>query len=112
MATQDPHLVAGLVPADKRKRVAAFHAETIDSCAHIIGTMGLSHADQLRPWHVMRRIGPTETRHFGELYRYLKPRELLGEDPPAEYRRAVSAATAKSFAHANDLASQQQVVHT
>jgi glutamate synthase domain-containing protein 2 len=112
VATQDPHLVTGLVPADKRKRVAAFHAETIDSCAHILGTMGLSNSNQLRPWHVMRRIGPTDTRHFGELYRYLKPGELLGEDPPPEYSRALSAATAESFAHANDLASQQQLVHS
>jgi hypothetical protein len=101
VATQDPELVTGLVPSDKRKRVANFHGETINSCAHILGTMGLTRADQLRPWHVMRRIGPTETRHFGELYHYLKPGDLLGDNAPDEYGRALAAATANSFSHAN-----------
>ncbi len=100
VATQDPNLVAGLVVTDKRKRVTAYHAETVESFAELLGTMGLKHSHELRPWHLMRRTTPTETKHLGELYRYLKPGELLGDQPPVEYARAVRAASAQSFAHA------------
>ena len=99
VATQDPHLAAGLVVEDKRKRVAAFHRESVRSFAELLGTMGLTESHELRPWHLMRRVSPTEVRHYGELYRYLRNGELLGEDPPVEYARALHAASAQTFSH-------------
>jgi glutamate synthase domain-containing protein 2 len=98
VATQNPHLEAGLVVADKRRRVAAFHRETLASVAELLGAMGLSDSQQLRPWHLMRRVSPTEVRHYGELFDYLHGGELLGEDVPVGYRRAVHAASAHTFA--------------
>jgi glutamate synthase domain-containing protein 2 len=99
LATQDPHLVAGLVVEDKRQRVASFHKETVASSAELLGTMGLARSSELRPWHLMRRISPMEVRHYGELYCYLHGGELLGEDPPVEYARALRAASAQTFGH-------------
>ncbi len=99
VATQDPNLVAGLAVKDKRLRVGAFHKETIVSFAELLGTMGLCKSNELRPWHLMRRVSPTEARHYGELYRYLQDGELLGEDPPVEYARALRAASAQTFGH-------------
>ena len=99
VATQDPHLEAGLVVTEKRKRVTSFHRESLASFADLLGAMGLHHPRELRPWHLMRRVGPTEVRHYGELYRYLLPGELLTDDPPAEHARALRAASPHTFAH-------------
>jgi glutamate synthase domain-containing protein 2 len=100
VATQDKSLMAGLVPSDKSVRVANFHRETIQSFSEMLGAIGLERADQLRPWHVMHRISPTETRHYGELYDYLEEGSLLDEtNLPDHYRRAVLAASPETFEH-------------
>ena len=57
VTTQNPVLVAGLVVSDKKKRVTHYHDETVNSVAEIIGTMGIDKTEDLRQWHVMRRIG-------------------------------------------------------
>ena len=99
VATQEKHLMAGLVPSDKAPRVASYHHETIRSLAEMLGALGLSSADELRPWHLMHRISPTETRHYGELYDFLREGALLADELPAEYRRACNAASAETFGH-------------
>ena len=68
VATQDPSLVKGLVPEDKNKRVRNYHRNTLDSACQIMGAMGLEKADELRPWHLMRRIEAYEIRNFSEIY--------------------------------------------
>ena len=102
VATQDPNLAAGLVVTDKRRRVASFHRQTLASVAELLGAMGLAATAQLRPWHLMRRVSTIEVRHYGELFRYLRRGELLGDDVPTEYARALHAASAKSFASTLD----------
>lgn len=97
IATQKRNLMGGLVVHDKRKRVATFHEETIKSLAEIVGAMGLKHCSQLRPWHILRRVSVNETRHYGELYDYLDHEELLGDELPPDYVRAVRAARAEDF---------------
>ena len=99
VATQKKHLMAGLVPSDKRARVASFHSETIESLCEMLGAIGLSSPEDLRPWHIMHRISPTETKHYGELYDFLDEGELLNEPLPPEYKRACNAASAETFAH-------------
>ncbi len=100
VATQEPHLMAGLVPSAKNTRVASFHDETIESLCHMLGAIGLESPADLRPWHVMHRISPTETRHYGELYEFLENGALLQDPLPKGYRRACAAASADTFAHA------------
>lgn len=99
VATQDKGLMAGLVPEAKAKRVASYHHQTIESLCEMLGALGIASADDLRPWHIMHRISPTETRHYGELYDFLRCGELLGNDIPDEFRRAMDSATADSFGH-------------
>jgi glutamate synthase domain-containing protein 2 len=100
VATQNKSLMAGLVPSDKRVRVASFHRETLASFCEMLSAIGLDNASDLRPWHVMHRISPTETRHFGELYNFLERGALLDEaNLPEDYRRAVLAASAETFGH-------------
>jgi glutamate synthase domain-containing protein 2 len=100
VATQDRSLMQGLVPSNKAVRVANFHNETIESLCELLGAVGLSKAQDLRPWHIMHRISPTQTKHYGEIYEYLQNGALLQTHLPESYRRAVEAATAESFAHA------------
>lgn len=97
VATQKKALTGGLVVADKRVRVATFHRETLKSLAEMLGAMGLSSVEQLRPWQILRRVSVNETRHYGELYDFLDDGELLGENLPAEYERAVRASRAEDF---------------
>jgi len=97
VATQNPELVRGLVIGDKAVRVTNFHRNTVQAFTEILGAAGLSRPEELRPWHVLRRISPTESKHYGEMYEYLSPRALLQEEPPKSYARAWRAAQAATF---------------
>ncbi|MDZ4852495.1 MAG: FMN-binding glutamate synthase family protein [Pirellulaceae bacterium] len=99
VATQNPWLMAGLDPTNKSVRVSNFHRETIKSLSEMLGAIGLESPSDLRPWHVMHRVSPTETKHYGELYDFLDDGELLREPLPITYRRACEAASAETFSH-------------
>ena len=97
VATQNPWLVRGLVVNDKKHRVANFHRSTIESVCEILGAMGVSHTSELRPWHLMRRFGPFEVKHYGEIFQYLNEGELLNPLTPTAFARAWNMARADSF---------------
>jgi len=98
VATQNPDLVAGLVVADKARRVRNYHAATVHAFDELIAAAGLCHPNELHPWHVIRRVSPTESKHYGEMYDYLEKGELLSSaEPPMAYARAWKAAQASSF---------------
>ena len=103
ITTQNPQLVAGLVPSDKDVRVMGFHKETIESVSEIMGAMGIAHPDDLHPWHIMRRVSPTEIHHYGEIYEFLQDGDLLRSPLPQTYRRACESAHAETFAHLADV---------
>ena len=98
VTTQNPQLVAGLVPADKNRRVAHFHREMMESFCELLGAMGISDPAQLRPRHILRRTGPNEIRHYGEIYEFIAPGSLLQEDVPVSFQKAFRAASAERFA--------------
>jgi hypothetical protein len=97
VAIQNPHLEKGLHPPHKRTRVARFHEETIKSLAHMLGAMGLNHTDELRPWHVMKRIDSTQTRHYGQLYHYLNAGDFSRGHFPDDYKWSYNMAQSSSF---------------
>ncbi len=99
VATQNPNLMAGLVPRLKSTRVANFHRETIESLCEMLGAIGLAKSSDLRPWHIMTRISQTEVKHYGEVYSYLREGDLLKTPLPVAYKRACEAASATSFGH-------------
>jgi len=102
VATTNPALMKGLVPEQKSDRVANFHKETIQSLSEMLGALGLRSPEELQPWHVLHRTTPTQTKHYGELYDFLDPGELLSEPLPIDYRRACHAASADTFAHVDE----------
>jgi glutamate synthase domain-containing protein 2 len=97
VATQDPGLVAGLVVADKAVRVRNFQHNTVKAFSELLAASGLREPSELKPWHILRRVSPTEVRHYGEMYEYLKDRELMSEPVPKSFARAWRAASAGTF---------------
>jgi glutamate synthase domain-containing protein 2 len=100
VATQNPDLVAGLVVEDKAKRVQSFQKNTVRAFQELLAASGMTHPNELRPWHILRRVSPTEVKHYGEMYEYIEPNELLSEPLPKSYVRAWRAARPDSFASA------------
>lgn len=97
VATQDPQLVKGLHVGDKSQRVANFHRETVRSFFEVIGAAGITEPRELQPWHIMRRIGPMEVRHYGEIFPSIQPGALLTEYLPPGFARPWESARADSF---------------
>jgi glutamate synthase domain-containing protein 2 len=106
VATNDPHLMVGLDITDKRVRVKNFHEQTVESVAELLGAMGLKHSQELRPWHLMHRIGAFEIKHYGELFDYIAPGALLGKDLPPAFARAWKMASSDSWLAIDDRATQ------
>lgn len=97
VATQNPQLVKGLYVPDKTTRVANFHTATVQSFLELLAAAGLSHPNQLQPFHICRRVSPNEVRHYGEIFPFVEPGAFLGALPPAPYVEAWAAAQATSF---------------
>ena len=77
VATQDPLRQAALVVTDKAERVHNFHRLTLKALADMLGAAGLSHPDDLKAHHLVRRLSATEIKQFSELHIFLHPGELL-----------------------------------
>lgn len=97
VATQNKRLQYGLVVDEKKQLAANYHKNTIKSFLEIIGAMGLSSPDELRPHHIMRRIGVNEVRHLDEIYDYLQPGQLLTADIPEKYKTLWELADPEKF---------------
>jgi glutamate synthase domain-containing protein 2 len=102
VATQDPHLTKGLHVPDKTQRVAQFHRETMRSLAELLGAIGLDSPDQVRPWHVIRRTGLSEIKHYGEIYPFIEKGSLLKRPLPPGFARTCEGASAESFSYVGD----------
>lgn len=98
VATQLPHLTRGLDIPDKAARVARYHHETVLAFYELLGAAGLSHPDDLRPWHIHRRISQTEVKNYAQIYPYLRPGDLLESSPPEDWRELMEATQIQSFA--------------
>ena len=97
VTTQDPRLVVGLDIEKKAERVYQYQSDTVRSLMEVVAAAGVEHPNDLRPWHIKRRISQTEVRHYGEIYRYLEPNQLVEGDAPEPYRRPLLAAEPESF---------------
>jgi glutamate synthase domain-containing protein 2 len=81
VSTQDALRQRSLVVPDKAERVANFHRNSLAALAELIAAAGLTHPDQLRPEHLIRRISSTKICSAAELYEFLSPGELLSGTP-------------------------------
>lgn len=97
VATQDPALVGGLVVEDKSVRVARYHKETVKSFLDVLGATGLETPDRLKPWYVMKRVGPGQVVSYHELYPVTEPGSLLVPNPQGPLAEAWGRARADRF---------------
>ena len=97
VATQDPRLVAGLVIADKRPRVAAFQRATVRHFLELMSASGCREIDDLVPEMVFRRVGSTESQTLAELYPFLARGALLEPRVPEPFRTDWASARVDRF---------------
>ncbi|GAN28520.1 FMN-binding glutamate synthase family protein [Legionella pneumophila] len=86
VATQKKRLQYGLVVDEKKFLVANFHNNTIKSFLEMVGALGLNNPSDLKPSHIMRRIGVDEVKSFDQIYTYVKLGQFLQGDIPDDYR--------------------------
>jgi glutamate synthase domain-containing protein 2 len=79
VTTQDAMRQRALVVPDKATRVKEFHHSTLHALGELVAAAGLTHPNQLKPEHIIRRISSTEVTSLATLYKFLKPGELLDD---------------------------------
>ncbi|HYK75929.1 MAG TPA: FMN-binding glutamate synthase family protein [Daejeonella sp.] len=97
VATQDPHLVKGLVVEDKRVRVYNFHKNTVHSAIHLIGAAGLKKPAELHRALISRRIGPRMIQTYAETYPYIKAGSLTKAPYPQQFEMDMAISSAETF---------------
>ena len=68
IATQNPDRFEALDVADKSQRVANYHASTINNLMELIAACGIADLDELRPWHINRRISGNVINTYEEIF--------------------------------------------
>ncbi len=97
VTSSDPLRTRGLVVADKAVRVANFHRETLKALAELVAAAGVKHPQDLTPRHFMRRAALDRVVSLAEIYRFLKPGELLAGTDHPQFRDAWEMARADTF---------------
>jgi glutamate synthase domain-containing protein 2 len=78
VTTQDPLRERALVVADKSERVLRFHRNTVEALKELVQAAGLTHPNQIRAEHIVRRGSTRDARLLVNQLPYLKVGELLG----------------------------------
>lgn len=100
VATQDQQRQKALHVETKAERVFNFHQNTLRALAELIAAAGLSHPNQIRPYHVAKRVNEHEIKNYAQLHFWLKEGELLELHPHNEdnfYYRMWHLAKVDSF---------------
>ena len=98
VSTQNAARQRGLVVADKAPRVRQFHQSTLAALGELVGAAGLAHPNELRPWHILKRVSANEVKTFAEVYPFLQQRELLSGSSNPYYAQQWALADAQGFA--------------
>src|SRR5690554_5837444 len=86
ITTQDPKLTIGLVPEDKKVRVAQYHKKTIQNFVELLGATGLDEPKNLTRSHIYRRISLNDMITYEELFPSIKPGSMLHGEVPEKYK--------------------------
>ncbi len=86
ITTQDPRLTKGLVPADKKTRVANYHESTIKNFVELLGATGVDESKNLTRSHIYRRISFNDMITYEELFPSIKPGCMLNGEIPEKYK--------------------------
>ena len=98
VATQDEHLIKGLVVSDKSQRVANYHRETVEGFVELMAAAGIRDPDQINRSHISRRLNHSEIKRYDEIYPYLNPGDLLKASTiPAQWKKTIDFASIDKF---------------
>jgi glutamate synthase domain-containing protein 2 len=97
VATQDVARQRAIVVADKAERVANFHRETIHSLAEMLAAAGMSSPTQLRPHHILRRVGDGRILTLADQFPVVAPGGLLNGNGPEAIVAAWNRADPRRF---------------
>lgn len=97
VATQDPHLVIGLVVDDKKVRVANYHKHTVESFVELMAAAGIDNPRKLNRHQISRRIFMNEVKTLEEIYPSLATGALVNGSIPDRYKMSYQAASVDKF---------------
>lgn len=87
ITTQDPKLTGGLVPEDKKVRVARYHEGTLKNFVELLGATGLDEPRNLTRSHIYRRISLNDMITYEEIFPSIKLGSMLNEETiPEKYK--------------------------
>jgi glutamate synthase domain-containing protein 2 len=104
VSTQDPLRARALVVEDKAERVYHFHDKTLEALRELVQAAGLTHPNQIRATHIVRREGNDGVRLLANQLLFIRPGQLLAAAngqiawPHAVFELYWPQATAESFA--------------
>ncbi len=97
VATSDPQLVQGLVPADKKVRVYNFHRHTMHAFAELLGAAGLESTSKISRHLVHRRVAYDSVKTYADLFPYIERGCLLKSPEVTRYEKFVTMANPDDF---------------
>ena len=77
VTTQDPQRQKALVVPDKTERVYRFHQHTLLALRELVQAAGLTHPNQIKASHIVRRLVGGEVRLLANVLTFLQPGALL-----------------------------------
>ena len=108
VATQDKHREKALVVSDKTERVYQFHRNTMKALAEMLAAAGLNHSNEVRPWHLVRRISGSEIKSYQQILYFVAERALIdGQETSHFYKQMWQLADSHSFKGQADVGMQQ-----
>jgi glutamate synthase domain-containing protein 2 len=97
ITTQDPGRQRGLVVEEQAVRAARFHTKTLAALAEIVAATGFEHPTDLKPHHLIHRIGSTDSRPINRIYEFLEENALIDAPDDTTYAEWWRAASPDSF---------------
>ena len=86
ITTQDPKLTRGLVPEDKKVRVANYHKSTLKNFAELLGATGVTVSNNLRRSHIYRRVSLNSMITYEEIFPSIKVGSMVNGEIPEKYK--------------------------
>lgn len=98
VATQDPYRQKALYVPDKAERVYNFHKNTLKALSGILGAVGVSHPNDLKPYHIARRLENGQIKLLSQYYYFTFEGVLLDLTARSDiYNRMWIMANADNF---------------
>lgn len=102
VTTQDPWRQRALVVEDKAQRVYHFQKNTRRAVAQILGAAGLSHPEELKPWHLFIRHQNGEVQRGEQSFPLIEPGAFLEGSAKGFIAREWNRAQVNSFSPQTD----------